>query len=183
MAEEKPAIGQSAAAKPTDEQYRFARLVTAFELTNTHFAAERILPASPEGVEKLRENATKVSRYLADQMLTEVKVGAEWEVSIIRPADQNRKSLTEFEKQAVEKIRQGAEEVGERTPSGTVCYVRSFRMQEKCAECHQPPAKTEGLPPGVLAMKVGDVIATYSLEIAFKDLPVTEPAGRAVDKK
>ena len=31
-------------------------------------------------------------------------------------------------------------------------------------------------------MKVGDVIATYSLEIAFKDLPVTEPAGRAAQE-
>ena len=123
VAEEKPAIGQSAAAKPTDEQYRFARLVTAFELTNTHFAADRILLASPEGVEKLRENATKVSRYLADQMLTEVKVGAEWEVSIIRPADQNRKSLTEFEKQAVEKIRQGPR--GRRTDSIGNSLLRS----------------------------------------------------------
>jgi hypothetical protein len=176
---------------PDAEQYRFARLITAYELMKAHLAMlenpVRLSagPPTAEETEKDKEAKTEFARYFANQMRSEAKVGAEWKVSIIRPTDRNRNSLTQFEKQALEKIRQGAEEVGQRTPSGTVRYVRPVRMQENCAQCHQAPAELQGLP-GMAerpSMKVGDVIATYSLEITFKDLPGTKPDGKAANKK
>lgn len=174
---------------PDREQYRFARLITAYELTKLHLAAleerrSQLLPPTPEEVVKARET----SRYIADQMLAEPKVGVEWKVSIIRPTDRNGKSLNEFEKRAIERIQHGAEEVGERAPSGAVRYARPVRMKENCAVCHQRPANSRGLDAGLSGkpelpkMEVGDVIATFSLEITFQDSPGTERAGRAANR-
>lgn len=177
---------------PDREQYRFARLVTAFELTRLHLGHAgglRDRPAWLMPSEKERELEAKYGRLVADQMLSETAVGAEWKLTIIQRKDQDRKSLSEFEKQAIEKIHKGAEEVGERTLSGVVHYVRPIRMQQKCAECHQPAdnAKLDvpGLPsvPEMPSLKVGDVIATLSLEITFKDPLGAEPTGKSTKNK
>ena len=93
-------VREVASARPANKMN--CPLGYGLRVSKPSFRTHRENPKSPPAFvapsDEERELEVKCRRLFANEMLSAAKVGAEWKLTIIRPTDRGRKSLTEFEK-------------------------------------------------------------------------------------
>ena len=97
--------------------------------------------------------------------------GLKWRVKTIQSYTDPTPALDEFEKKALEQIREGKTEVWEPEKKGQFRYVRAFRAAQDCLACH--PARRRGETSEFI--NENDVIAVLSLQPADKLNPKAQP--------
>jgi len=167
------AVNKADPSVPNGDVQRLARLAAMCELGRIH----------TRELEE-REDFRPMWDDLYKQLSAEAQLDASWTAKII-PGRQDRSlalqtlgkeavekiekqedaSLTEFEKRAIKKISQGAEEVLESPSPGSVLYMRPIRLLKSCTlSCHGEPdrkltAQLSGIERPIKGAKISLQIA------------------------